>query len=177
MKIKELALDGALHIENLAYQDNRGMFAKPFSRNFNELEKVDFTVEEIYYSISMANVIRGMHYQAPPMDHSKLLFLTNGKILDVLLDIRKSSITYLQCISINLFANRDALFIPNGIAHGFLSYTNDTTIVYNQSTVYSPEHDKGILWDSLGFDWRIENPILSDRDKSFPTLAELDSPF
>ncbi len=177
MTITALDIEGALHIENLYYKDNRGAFTKPFSKNNNKLKKLDFQIEEIYYSISMANVIRGMHYQIPPMDHSKLIFLTSGKILDVLLDIRKSSKTYLKFMNIELTANRDALFIPNGIAHGFLAYMDNTTVVYNQSTVYSPDNDRGILWNSLGFNWGIENPILSDRDKSFPTLAEIESPF
>ena len=118
-----------------------------------------------------------MHFQRPPMNHAKLIYLTAGSITDLLLDLRKSSQSYKKYIAINLSAYRHALFIPSGIAHGFKVNNDNTTVIYNQSSVYSKKYDDGILWNSFGFDWEINSPILSDRDKSFITIDKFDSPF
>ena len=118
-----------------------------------------------------------MHFQCPPMDHAKLIYLTSGKITDVLLDLRRSSKSYKQHIVIDLSAYNNALYIPPGIAHGFLSKEDNTIVVYNQSSVYSKEHDDGILWNSFGYEWGVGQPILSDRDKSFISFNKFKSPF
>ena len=177
MKIKELQIKGVCLINNFFREDDRGLFVKPFSHIVDSLKDLHFEINEIYYSISKKDVIRGMHFQRPPMDHAKLIYLTSGKITDVLLDLRKSSTSYKKYITIDLTAHENALFIPPGIAHGFLSMEKDTTVVYNQSSVYSQDHDEGILWNSFGYDWGIENPILSNRDKSFCCLVNFNSPF
>ena len=177
MKFVNLKLKGAILIKNFFLTDSRGVFVKPFTRSVDLLRNLDFEIEEIYYSISKKNVIRGMHFQHPPMDHDKLIYLTSGEITDVLLDLRKSSKTYKNHIFIDLSAHENALFIPSGIAHGFLSKKEGTTVVYNQSTVYSQEHDEGILWNSFGYDWGLDRPTLSDRDQSFFSFDEFNSPF
>jgi len=177
MHSQELDIAGAYLIENYLHKDSRGLFNKSFSNNESILKGQKFDIKEIYYSISNKNVIRGMHFQAPPMDHEKLVYLTQGRITDVLLDIRKNSPTYKQYTVIELSAHANALFVPKGVAHGFLSKQDNTIVVYNQSTVYSSEHDNGILWNSFGYDWGLENPILSDRDRSFKHLREFVTPF
>ena len=119
-----------------------------------------------------------MHFQRPPMDHTKLVYLINGKITDVLLDLRRSSVTYKRyCLAIDLTAHLNALLIPSGIAHGFLSRDEDTIVVYNQTTCYSKDHDDGILWNSFGYDWGLFDPILSSRDKNLIRLEDFNSPF
>jgi dTDP-4-dehydrorhamnose 3,5-epimerase len=177
MYTKDLQIEGVKLINNFSQEDRRGLFVKPFTNIIDSLKKLHFDINEIYYSISHNNVIRGMHFQRPPMDHAKLIYLTSGKITDVLLDLRKSSKTYKNHIAIDLSAYENTLFIPAGIAHGFLSNENGTTVVYNQSSVYSQDHDDGILWNSFGYDWGTNEPILSDRDRSFIEFNDFNSPF
>ncbi len=177
MYTQDLRIEGVLLIYNFLHKDSRGLFVKPFTNNLDSLKKLHFDINEIYYSTSNKNVIRGMHFQQPPMDHTKLIYLISGEITDVLLDLRKSSKTYNNYISIDLSAHKNALFIPPGIAHGFLSKEDGTIVVYNQSTVYSLDHDGGILWNSFGYDWGTDEPILSDRDQSFIEFNDFNSPF
>ena len=137
-----------------------------------------FTPRETYYNISNKNVIRGMHFQVPPYDHSKLIKCVRGEILDVILDIRKESSTYLKYDVISLNENDNkSIFLPKGIAHGFLSKKKNTIVLYHVSSVYNPNCDKGILWNSFGFDWPTNNPILSNRDQNLEHINEFKSPF
>ena len=151
MRIQELDIVGAYLIENYLHKDNRGLFVKPFSNAESMFNGQKFDINEIY--------------------------LTQGRITDVLLDIRKHSPTYKQYMAIDLSAHINALFVPKGVAHGFLSKQDNTIVVYNQSTVHSSGHDEGILRNSFGYDWGLENPILSDRDRSFKCLKEFVTPF
>ena len=106
-----------------------------------------------------------------PMAHDKLVYVTAGEILDVALDVRKGSPTYGESYSAILSGdNHKSLYMGKGIAHGFLTLSESATVVYLTSTVHSVECDKGVKWDSFGFDWGLKHPILSDRDKSFPGL-------
>jgi len=177
MYTKDLQIEGVKLINNFSQEDRRGLFVKPFTNIIDSLKKLHFDINEIYYSISENNVIRGMHFQRPPMDHGKLVYLTSGKITDVLIDLRKSSKSYKKHMALDLSAHKNALYIPPGVAHGFLAKENGTTVVYNQSTVYSKEHDDGILWNSFGYDWMVNKPILSIRDKSFCQFNKFKSPF
>lgn len=160
------------------YRDNRGTFQKIFRHD--HLEKLGYSVEfrESFISFSEPGVIRGMHFQAPPAHHWKLVSCIQGEISDVCLDIRKGP-SYGEVILFSLSAeNGAALLIPPGFAHGFLSLGSiPSGVVYLTSTEHDPEHDAGIRWDSLGVDWGIEKPILSARDSKFPALAEFKTPF
>ena len=119
-----------------------------------------------------------MHFQTPPYDHIKLVYVPYGSITDVVLDIRKESITYGKYLSIELSANNGKiLIIPKGLAHGFKSLEDNTNVTYMQTTSYAPSNDSGIRFDSFGFDWGLDNPLTSHRDLSFPTLKEFDTPF
>jgi dTDP-4-dehydrorhamnose 3,5-epimerase len=129
---------------------------------------VDFDIRESYFSISKRNVIRGMHFQLPPNDHEKLVYVPHGAILDVVVDLRKNSPTYGKYISIELSdQNKKSIFIPKGFAHGFKSLFDDTITVYNVATEYSSIADSGIHYNSFGFDWEIKHPIVSPRDVKF----------
>ena len=133
---------------------------------------------EVYVSVSNKDVVRGMHFQTPPYEHNKIVFVQEGFIKDVVLDLRKTSPTYGKCFSIELNENSNiALFIPKGLAHGFASLENNSRILYIQDSVYSYECDCGVLYDSFNFDWGIGNPILSDRDKGFEKFLEYKTPF
>ncbi|HAH30727.1 MAG TPA: dTDP-4-dehydrorhamnose 3,5-epimerase [Elusimicrobia bacterium] len=178
MRIINTGLTSVHIIEPTTHKDLRGSFAKFFnSREFGEagLER-DF--RESYYSVSAKNVIRGMHFQVPPADHSKLVYVPHGAILDVVLDIRKKSKTYGKFIETELSGkNSRVIYIPKGCAHGFLSLEDGSVCVYMQTSVYSAANDCGIKWDSFGMDWPCSNPGLSDRDRSFLPLCEYTSPF
>jgi dTDP-4-dehydrorhamnose 3,5-epimerase len=178
MKITRTKLNGVYIIEPDVFTDSRGLFLKPFSKEVFSKYNLVNNFEENFYSKSNKGVIRGMHFQTPPMDHAKLIYVTNGSILDVILDIRKGSPSYGEYITVELSdKNHNMIYIPKGCAHGFLSLENDSCTVYLQETARSAQHESGIRSDSFGMDWGIENPILSDRDKEFSKLEDFDSPF
>ncbi len=160
------------------FTDLRGSFTKVFHEDSLREKGIDFTLRENYYSISGKDVIRGMHFQTPPAQHAKIVFCPVGEILDVVLDLRKNSPTFGQHFSQILSAeNHLALYIPEGCAHGFRALTEGAMTFYLVSSVHNPAHDKGIRWDSFGFDWGAEAPVMSERDGSFPQMQDYDSPF
>ena len=171
-------LDGCFEIQAIVRGDNRGSFIKTFHADaFRELGLADEFKEE-YYSTSTKNVLRGLHFQTPPAAHDKFVYCVSGEILDVAVDLRKSSPTYGKFHTCQLIGGKGrAMYLPVGFAHGFLTLSERAIIVCKTTTVYSPENDKGILWSSCGIDWGITAPILSERDKKNPALAEFDSPF
>ncbi len=177
MKLLETGFNDLFIVENFQSFDERGGFVKVFNNDLFTQFGINFIPKEIYYSISKKDVIRGMHFQRPPFEHAKLVYVAKGKILDVVLDIRKESMTYGKVFSVDLLENKNAVYIPSGFAHGFKSLDDDTIVIYNQTSCYSKEHDCGILWNNFGFDWGIENPIVSERDKSFIDFSNFVSVF
>ncbi len=151
------------------HEDLRGSFTKPFnSESFAQLGLVT-EFKEYYFSQSHKNVIRGMHYQKPPFQYTKLIFVNHGAILDVILDVRPDSRTYGNYIVVELKSKDPiAILIPPGFAHGYLSLTNEATISYLQSSVYNAAADTGVRFDSFNFNWPCIDPIVSDRDLSLP---------
>jgi dTDP-4-dehydrorhamnose 3,5-epimerase len=178
MQIEALPLQGAFLITLPFSTDHRGSFTKTFHDANLRASGITFQLKESYYSFSKAGVIRGMHFQLPPHQHSKVVFCPQGAILDVIVDLRADADTYGQCYATVLSAdNHKAYFIPEGFAHGFKALTDDAMTYYLVSSEYSKDHDTGIRYDSLDFDWEVDNPIISARDLSFPTLAHFQSPF
>jgi len=177
MKVKPTSLAGIMLLENFVSQDKRGVFIKTFHANSFQESNLAVDFRESYYSISHKDVIRGMHFQLPPHEHDKLVYVTQGEILDVIVDLRQSSPSYLQHVAIQLAEHASAVYIPRGCAHGFLTLSDTATVVYNVTSVYEPTADAGIRWDSIGFKWPIDNPAVSDRDNSFISLEEFVSPF
>ncbi len=178
MKIIKTKFDGLFIIENPVFNDNRGSFIKTYNQYIYRELGIDLEIRERYYSISNKNVIRGMHFQTPPYDHIKLVNVINGRICDVALDLRKNSSTYGKYFDIDIDSKEGiTLYIPTGFAHGFVALEDKTIIEYNQSTEYSPHNDKGIKFDSFGFNWKIENPTISERDQSFVSFDNFKSPF
>ena len=178
MKLNNTLIEGVFVIENFNADDNRGSFIKTVNEDEFIKNGLSCDFREQYYSISNKDVVRGMHFQLPPCNHAKLVHVIKGKVLDVILDIRKESKTYGKAISIELNSEeRKSVYIPSGCAHGFKSLEDDTVMLYNVTTVYNKDADCGILWDSLDFDWDVENPIISARDLSFERLEDFNSPF
>jgi dTDP-4-dehydrorhamnose 3,5-epimerase len=177
-KIEELPLKDARLITLPAFADARGTFVKTFHETILKEAGIGFTLRESYFSLSKKDVIRGMHFQLPPHHHSKIVFCPQGAILDVIVDLRKDSPTYGQHCARELSSeNHLAYFIPEGFAHGFKSLTDDAITYYLVSSEYSQQHDTGIRYDSIGYDWGIAAPTISDRDLSFLKMEEFDSPF
>lgn len=176
--LKETGIRGCYEVQPRIFDDARGRFVKVFRRDaFTQLGLETGFVEE-YYSHSNRGVIRGMHFQTPPSDHVKLVYCVHGEVQDVVLDLRKGSPTYGQSAAIKLSAQKgNFIYIPKGLAHGFCVTSDTATLVYKVSTVYDPHKDTGVLWNSFGADWPTSNPILSERDASFPILKEFVSPF
>ena len=171
-------LAGCYELQPVVRGDSRGSFVKTFHNEaFNELGLATNFTEE-YYSTSVKNVLRGMHFQIPPADHVKLVYCIFGTVMDVVVDLRKNSATFGKHQIFQLDSDKgNMIYIPKGLAHGFLTLSDKAIMVYNVTSIYSPENDKGILWNSCGIDWKCKNPILSERDKKHPAFDEFESPF
>jgi dTDP-4-dehydrorhamnose 3,5-epimerase len=175
MNLIKTDLEGVFIIENFYAEDIRGSFTKTYHESFFLDNKLCTNFKESYFSTSNKDVIRGMHFQLPPHDHEKLVYVVRGEVMDVILDLRKSSKTYGKAIEVSLSdRNHNSIYIPKGLAHGFKAKENKTIMVYNVATTYNKDHDFGIKYDSFDFDWKIETPILSDRDRNFITFKQFD---
>jgi len=176
-EIIDLKLPGCKLIQSKKHTDTRGVFQKIYNDSFFIKNNMRIKIMEQYYSISKKNVLRGMHFQLPEMDLEKVVYCICGEIMDVIVDLRVGSPTYGEHDIINLNSkDGEIVFLPKGIAHGFYSLNDDSIVVYNVSAEYSRQHDFGILWSSLDIDWPGE-PVVSERDLSFPKLSDFRSPF
>jgi dTDP-4-dehydrorhamnose 3,5-epimerase len=174
----ETQITGCFEIRPRILNDDRGSFVKTFHYDAFKALGIQTEFKEEYYSKSKKNVIRGLHFQQPPFDHEKLVYCTAGEVLDVAVDLRRDSKTYGRYVTFNIDAVKGAMvYLPKGIAHGFVVLSEEATMMYKVSTVYAPESDSGILWSSIDFMWPVETPIVSMRDSSFAPLHQFDSPF
>lgn len=170
-KVTEANIPGVFLIEGHVFRDNRGLIAKSLSDDVLP----GFSAHEIYYTSSKKNVIRGMHYQLPPFEQKKLIYVSKGRIMDVVFDIRRDSPTFGQFASFILEeGDGRALFVPPGIAHGNLTQTEEALIHYVQEGFYSPEAERGIHYLSFGFNWNVTEPLLSAKDLKLPVFREQD---
>jgi dTDP-4-dehydrorhamnose 3,5-epimerase len=178
MKLHATSIPGCFGLELVEHRDARGTFVKTFrGSTFGELG-LETYFKESFFSTSTKGVLRGMHFQLPPEDGAKLICCISGEALDVALDLRVGSPSFGKAVSFPLSSERaTAVYIPRGVAHGFLATGDHTTLVYSVSSEYAPALDAGIRWDSFDLDWGITQPVLSARDALFPTLAEFSSPF
>ncbi len=169
---------GLLLLRPRIFQDRRGLFVKTFRADqFRELG-ISFEPREEFYSTSAKHVLRGMHFQLPPAAHAKLVYCLSGRVLDVVLDMRRSSPSFGKGFSCVLDdKSRDLLFIPLGFAHGFLALEDNSLMVYKTDAPHAPELDTGIAWNSFGFDWKVTAPVMSERDRKFPAWPDFHSPF
>ena len=176
MKFVPQSIPEVLLIEPDILGDERGNFSETYRKDMLEKEtgyEVNFCQDN--ESKSTRGVIRGLHYQLPPYSQAKLVRVIEGRVLDVAVDIRKSSPTFGQHVSIELQAqNNHQLFVPHGFAHGFIVLSDSATFAYKVDNYYSPEHDRGIAFNDarLKIDWQIsaEELQLSDKDKNLPFL-------
>lgn len=178
MEFRPTAIPGCTIVATRSIGDVRGAFAKTFHADSFAAAGLRTDWREEYHSHSRAGVVRGMHFQTPPADHAKLVYCLAGAVLDVVVDLRVGSPTYRQVIAETLSAeNGLGLYAPSGCAHGFAAIGEDSLMLYKVTSVHAPECDAGIAWDTIGFDWPVASPLLSDRDRAHPPLADFASPF
>lgn len=182
MKITETGFTGLLIIEPLIYTDSRGYFMESFNRDTFNKAGISFIPVQDNESSSVKGVIRGLHYQLRPFDQAKLIRVIEGKIHDVVLDIRKSSKTYGKWYGIGLDSNnKKQLFIPRGFAHGFSVLSKTAVIQYKCDNLYKPAFERGIAINdpSLGIDWKtdLSKGIISDKDLKNPHFHDAENNF
>jgi len=180
MKVTATVLPDVLLIEPARFGDNRGFFSESWNKERMAEHGISVDFVQDNHSLSSAvGTVRGLHFQAPPNAQAKLVRCGRGVLFDVAVDIRKGSPTYGQWVGEELsFENGKQLFIPEGFAHGFITRTPDTEIIYKCNAYYAPESDGAILWDSCGIDWGFNGtPELSAKDANAPSFTSFDSPF
>lgn len=176
MNMTETKLEGVKIIEPNVFHDKRGFFTESYNKEkFKELGlNYDF-IQDNHSLSTEKGIIRGLHYQMDPKAQTKLVRVITGGIYDVAVDIRKGSETYGQWVGVELTGdNQRMLLVPEGFAHGFCTLSEHTHVQYKVDNYYSPQHDKGILWNDpeLAIDWPAKNPVLSEKDSRQPLFRE-----
>jgi dTDP-4-dehydrorhamnose 3,5-epimerase len=175
VRITATAIEGARLVELEPIEDERGFFARSFCREEFAAQGLDPCVAQCNVSFNRRRgTLRGMHFQRPPHAEAKLVRCTRGAIYDVIVDLRKESSSFLKWIAVELTAeNRRALYIPQGVAHGFQTLEESSEVLYQMSELYSPDAAAGVRWDdpAFGIDWPIARPIVSARDGAYPDFS------
>ncbi len=173
MKIIKTNIPEVIHILPDVYSDDRGSFMEIYQleRYKNTGINVNFVQDNVVFS--RKHVFRGLHYQRPPYEQAKLITVISGKIIDIAIDIRQDSPTYMEHIRVTLNKN-EQIFIPTGFAHAYYVLSDDAVISYKVSAPYAPDHQTGIRWDDPKLNLKdiIQDPILSDQDKNLPLLIK-----
>lgn len=176
--MRKLGISGAFINEHKVFGDKRGLFREWFKKSDFEKRGLDFDIKQANFSQSTKGVLRGLHFSISPKGQSKLVTCTSGEILDVIIDLRLNSPTYLKVEMVNLKADAgDVLFIPSGVGHSFLVLSDTASVAYLTSSEFDADAEKTIspLDPALGIVWPTIIGVeyaLSDRDKAAPTLAE-----
>lgn len=180
MQIEKTEIEGLLIIKPKVFEDDRGHFFESFNKNVFFKNGLSLEFVQDNQSLSNKNVLRGLHFQSPPYAQGKLIRVIKGSVLDVAVDIRKSSPTYGKNVVINLSEqNKIMFYIPEGFAHGFLTLEDNTIFSYKCTNFFNKESEGSLLWNDLDLNvnWGITNPILSDKDKVAPSFNSFNSPF
>ncbi|MDG2396805.1 MAG: dTDP-4-dehydrorhamnose 3,5-epimerase [Flavobacteriaceae bacterium] len=178
MIFKRLSINDVIEITPSIYDDHRGSFMETYRKDLLDKfigYKINFCQEN--QSVSKNNVFRGLHYQLPPYDQTKLVKVIDGKIIDVIIDLRKKSKFFLKSIEIEISEeNKKQILIPKGFAHGFLVISEKATIVYKVDSFYKKSYERILnpLDPSLNLKMDLTNKILSEKDKTSPYLKNID---
>jgi dTDP-4-dehydrorhamnose 3,5-epimerase len=169
------SLPGAYVVELEPQRDMRGFFARTWCKREFEEHGLDAELAQCSMSYNARRgTLRGMHWQTPPSEEAKLVRCTAGAIYDVIIDLRAESPAYLKHVGVELSqGDRRALYVPRGFAHGLQTLADDSEVFYQISEFFAPEHTRGIRWNdpTFGIEWPIPDPILLDRDNSYPDFA------
>ncbi len=180
MKFVETGFKGLIEIYPTIFEDSRGCFFESWNENVFLANGINYTFQQDNQSISAKNVLRGLHMQIPPFEQGKLVRVIAGKVLDVVVDVRKSQSTYGKYFKIVLSsAKNNMLWIPPGFAHGFITLEDNTIFLYKCTKVYNKESERSIIWNdpNLNIEWGCNNPIISDKDKQAVLFKNFESPF
>lgn len=179
MQVIPLPIPDVLLLEPARFEDTRGFFSEVFSRHAFDAAGITQDFVQDNHSLSrQVGVLRGLHFQVPPHAQGKLVRVPRGRILDVAVDLRRSSATFGQHVVAELScANWRQMWIPAGFAHGFVTLEPDTEVLYKVTEPYAPDYDRGLAWDdpALGIDWLLApgEAVLSDKDRHNPRLAAM----
>jgi dTDP-4-dehydrorhamnose 3,5-epimerase len=180
-EFKKLAIPDVILITPEVFSDGRGLFMETYKKSVFEKAGIKGDFIQDNYSSSKKNVLRGLHYQAPPMEQAKLVRCIRGKIFDVAVDIREGSPYFTKWVGEYLTEeNKKIIFIPAGFAHGYLVLSDKAEIVYKVNKEYSKNHERGVFWkdSKVAIEWPLSiDPILSEKDKKLPLLDEAENSF
>ena len=168
-------LESVIIIKPNVFNDTRGFFLETYLKSDFCRHGINSEFVQDNHSFSQKGVLRGLHFQMHPCAQAKLVYAAYGSIFDVVVDIRKSSETFKQWLSVTLSdENRRMLYIPEGFAHGFMCLSDTAYVIYKCSAEYSPGHEAGIRWDDpdLAITWPAPNPILSEKDANNPYFTD-----
>ena len=180
MKIIKTEIEGLLLIEPKVFEDERGYFFESWSKDAFENAGLDINFVQDNHSLSSKGVVRGLHFQNPPFAQGKLVRVLKGSVLDIAVDIRENSPTYGKYFSIHLSEeNKTMLWIPPGFAHGFSTLEDNTIFSYKCSGVYNKESEGSLMWNDtdLNIDWKIKNPIISEKDQNSELFSNFKTQF
>lgn len=178
LDIRNTEIPGVYIIFPDIFRDERGRFVKHLNRDLLKERGLDFSIAEGYYSVSRKRVLRGIHFQTPPHEHFKTVFCPMGKILDVIVDLRKGSPSYGRVFSLEIDPERAGmLYLPPGVGHGFYTLTDEAIVMYSVSSAHHPGSDSGILWSSIDMEWPDPVPVISQRDKDLIPFEQFRTPF
>ena len=175
-KFRKMNIPDVILIVPKVFEDERGFFMETYKRENFEKAGIRGEFVQDNHSKSKYGVLRGLHFQYPPFSQAKIVRCIRGIIYDVAVDLRKDSPTFGQYVSAILSEyNRYMLYIPHGFAHGFLVLSEMAEVVYKVDNVYAPDYEGGVIWNDpdININWPIDNPIVSQKDKKWPTLRTL----
>jgi len=174
----ETKLKGAFVIELERREDNRGFFARAFCQNEFKAHGLKPVIAQVNVASSVTKgTLRGMHFQYPPAAETKIVRCTRGALLDIIVDLRPESDTYLQHIAVELNEdNHRALFVPERFAHGYQTLSDKTETSYEVGEYYTPEAEGGLMYNDprLGLKWPMPVAVISEKDQKFPLLDQIE---
>jgi dTDP-4-dehydrorhamnose 3,5-epimerase len=175
MEIIKTSIEGLVIIQPKAFEDERGYFMETYKESFIKENFPDIHFIQDNESKSSYGVLRGLHFQKPPFDQTKLVRVIDGEVLDVAVDLRKGSLTFGKWVSILLSGkNKKQLFIPKGFAHGYIVLSKNALFSYKVDNLYFPDHETGIIYNdkTLNIDWKIpkKNILISKKDQNLNSL-------
>jgi len=177
---KKLDIPEVILVETQSFPDDRGFFLETFKESIFISNGINTKFVQDNFSHSIKGVLRGLHYQKNPKAQAKLVIVLRGKIFDVAVDIRNDSPTFGKWVGEILSENNHKLlYVPEGFAHGFCVLSEEADVLYKVSQEYSPEHDRGIIWNDPEIDisWSVDKPIISKKDLQLSILKNVDNNF
>ena len=174
---KSLSIPEVILVEPKVFSDVRGYFLESFKASDFLLKNIPSSFVQDNLSFSRQDVIRGMHFQKKPKEQGKLVSVIKGRVLDVAVDLRKESPTFMKWIAVELSDKQhNMLYIPEGFAHGFLSLTDEVYLAYKCTKEYDSRLDAGVRWDDpdIGIEWPVNKPVVSEKDQHLPNIRHLD---